>query len=351
MLDLPDFPWDSLTKAREHAAAYPDGIIDLSIGSPVDDVAPGIQLALAEAAAAPGYPSTEGTDVLRDAIVTASQRRFGYEAPAVLPVVGTKEAIAFMPLFLGADSAWTIGIPELAYPTYDVAARIAGATSQRTETADLVFLNSPCNPTGEVLGVERLRGIVHSARERGAIVVSDECYLGLGWDDDNPPVSLLHDSVTDGDLTGLIAVNSLSKTSNMASYRAGWLAGDPDLIDRLTLARKHAGLSVPGPIQSAMVAALEDDIHERLQRLTYANRRVLLMEALTNAGFQIDHSEAGMYIWATRGEEAAESVRWLAERGVLVAPGTFYGPTGEKHIRAALSAPDEAFAQLAARLG
>lgn len=351
MLDLPDFPWDSLQPAREQAAAHPDGLIDLSVGSPVDPVAPGIQLALAESAAYPGYPSTEGTQLLQSAIVSAAQRRFGYRAEAVLPVVGTKEAIALLPLFLGADASWTVGIPDLAYPTYEVAARIAGARAQRTTDADLVFLNSPCNPTGEVLSVEYLRHIVATARERGAIVVSDECYLGLGWDDQKPPVSLLHESINDGDCTGLLAVNSLSKTSNMASYRAGWLAGDPELISQLTFVRKNAGLSVPGPIQAAMVAALNDDTHELAQRLSYAKRRTVLIEALTQAGFRIEHSTAGLYIWATRAEPAADSVRWLAERGVLVAPGTFYGPQGAEFIRASLTASDEDFAALPARLG
>ena len=218
------------------------------------------------------------------------------------------------------------------------------------QDASLVFINSPSNPTGRVLGVEKLREIVAWARENNAIVASDECYMGLGWDDENLPVSILDPRVTDGDSTGLIAMHSLSKSANMASYRAGFFAGDAQLIAELLELRKHAGLIVPGPIQAAMVAALDDDPSEALQRQRYAARRVDLMRALTGAGFRIEHSEAGLYLWATRGENCRETVDWLAERGILVAPGDFYGPAGEQFVRIGLNGTDERIAAAVARL-
>mgnify|MGYP000848482003 CR=1 FL=1 len=346
---LPDFPWDTLDDAKATAAAHPDGIVNLSVGTPVDPVAPGIQLALAEAAAEPGYPQTAGTGELRAAIVDALARRYsmtGLGDDAVLPVVGTKEAIALLPTLLGIREGFVV-IPEVAYPTYEVAALLGDNRVLRAdslvrigpETPDLLFINSPSNPTGKVLGIEHLRKVVSWARERGVIVASDECYLGLAWEGE--AVSILDPRVCDGDHTGLIAIHSLSKTSNLASYRAGYLAGDPALIQELLEVRKHAGLMVPGPIQAAMVAALESDEQEEAQKLVYAARRAKLLRALLEAGFTVDNSEAGLYLWATRGENCRVTVDALADLGILVAPGDFYGPRGQQHIRMALTGTDE----------
>lgn len=358
---LPDFPWDSLAGAREKAAAHPDGLVDLSVGTPVDPVAPGIQLALAEAAGESGYPRTDGPPQLRRTIADALARRYGMTglaAEAVLPVVGTKEAIAWLPTLLGLGEGDTVVIPEVAYPTYEVGALIARATPLRADSLlqigparpALMFINSPSNPTGKVLGLEHLRKVVGWAQERGVILASDECYLGLGWEDEHEPISILDPRVCGGDHTGLLAIHSLSKSSNLASYRAGYLAGDPVLISELLEVRKHAGLMVPGPIQAAMVAALEDDQQEQLQKLRYAQRRAKLFRALSRAGFTVDESAAGLYLWATRGRDCRDTVDWLAERGILVAPGDFYGPRGREHVRVSLTATDERVDAAVARL-
>lgn len=351
---LPEFPWDSLAPAKQKAAAHPGGMIDLSIGSPVDPIAPGIALALARQALEPGYPPTLGTPALIDAIAAASARRFGVDiaadGSACFPVIGLKEAIASLPFFLGLGAEHTVSIPELAYPTYAVGARLAGAALTHGTGGDLVFLNSPSNPTGAVLGVEELRMIVAEARARGAIVVSDECYLTLGWSDGHHPVSILHPDVSGGDHSGLLALHSLSKSSNMASYRAGWVMGDPALIGELAEVRKHCGLTVPGPVQEAMVEALSSDHQEELQKATYAQRRAKMIAAFINAGFQIDHSDAGLYLWATRGEPAAATVADLAEQGILVAPGYFYGPAGSEHVRLSITVSDDDVAALSQRL-
>ncbi len=349
--ELPVFPWDTLADAAATARSHPDGIVDLSVGTPVDPVAPVIRDALAAVAAAPGYPTTAGTPQLRSSMVGALHRRYGVAGldadSAVLPVIGTKELIAWLPTLLGVRAGELVVIPELAYPTYDVGARLAGArviaadslTQLGPQTPALVFINSPANPTGKVLGVDHLRKVVGWAQERGVVVASDECYLGLGWD--ATPVSILHPSVCDGDHTGLLAVHSLSKTSSLAGYRAGFAAGDTSLVGELLAVRKHAGMMVPTPVQSAMVAALDDDAHEKEQRERYARRRDALLPAVRGAGFTVEHSEAGLYLWATRDEPCRDSVAWFAERGILVAPGEFYGPRGGRHVRIALTATDE----------
>ena len=344
------FPWDTLSDVTALARSHPDGIVDLSVGTPVDPVAPLIRDALAAASGAPGYPTTAGTPALRASVSAALQRRYGITGLAdddVLPVIGTKELIAWLPTLLGLGPDDVVVVPELAYPTYEVGAQLAGAQVVRADSVTqlgpqsptLVYLNSPSNPTGKVLGVEHLRKVVGWARERGALIASDECYLGLGWD--AQPVSVLHPSVCDGDHTGLLAVHSLSKTSSLAGYRAGFVAGDPAVVAELLAVRKHAGMMVPTPVQAAMVAALDDDAHEGEQRDRYARRRAALLPALQSAGLTVDDSEAGLYLWATRGEPCRDTVAWLAQRGILVAPGEFYGPRGSQHVRVALTATDE----------
>lgn len=358
-LQLPDFPWDSLAGATEVARAHPGGIVDLSVGTPVDPVPEPIRNALAAVSDIPGYPATHGTPQLRAAAVDALRRRHGVvglDPDAVLPTIGSKELVAWLPRLLGVGPGDTVVIPELAYPTYEVGALLAGASVVRSDSLvalgpqrpRLLWLNSPSNPTGRVLGVDHLRKVVSWARERGTIVVSDECYLALGWDTE--PVSILHPDVCDGRFDGLLAVHSLSKSANLASYRAGFITGDPRLVAELLAVRKHAGMIVPRPVQEAMTVGLADDTALATQRERYARRRLVLQKALQDNGFRIDHSEAGLYLWATREEPAWQTVNWLAERGILVAPGTFYGPTGEQHVRVALTATDERVEAAAERL-
>ena len=144
-------------------------------------------------------------------------------------------------------------------------------------------------------------------------------------------------------------MHSLSKRSNMAGYRAGFVSGDPALVARLIALRRHLGAMVPSPIQAAAAAALADDGHVLAQRSRYGQRREMLMER-SLADFRVQESEAGLYLWCTRGEPAANSVDWFAERGILVAPGTVYGPAGAQHVRVALTATDERVAAVARRL-
>ena len=347
------------------------------MGTPVDPVPQAVRDALAGAADAPGYPTTHGTPRLREAAAGWLARRHGVsvDPAAVLPVIGTKEFIAALPTLLGCGPGDSVVHPELAYPTYDIGARLAGARAVAAdfgcETAGsdpeqlsgptvqpselpaavrLAWLNSPSNPTGRVLPAERLRSARRAARAAGTVLASDECYIELGWS--ARPVSILHPDVSAETFQGLLAVHSLSKRSNMAGYRAGFVTGDPELIADLLEIRKHAGMMMPTPVQAAMAAALDDDEHADEQRARYAARRDRLWAALTAAGWAIEHSEAGLYLWARRpGQDCWGSVQVLAEAGILVAPGEFYGPAGGQHIRIALTATDERVDAAVARLG
>lgn len=357
---LPSFPWDRLAPYKRKAAEHADGIVDLSVGTPVDPVPVTLRRALADAADSPGYPQTWGTPELRASIQGWLARRHGvYVAEgAVMPTIGSKETVAWLPTLLGLGEGDTVVHPELAYPTYDVGARLAGATPVAADglaslgpaRVSLVWVNSPSNPTGRVLGVPHLRKVVQWARERGAIVISDECYLDLGWEG-TEPVSILHPDVCDGTHENLIALHSLSKRSNLAGYRAAFMAGDPALVEELLEVRKHAGMIVPAPVQGAMKAALDDDTHAAEQKERYRARRERLRAALRDAGWDIEHSEAGLYLWASRpGTDAWGAVTELAEHGILVAPGDFYGPAGAGSVRVAFTATDERVEAAAERL-
>ncbi len=357
---LPDFPWDSLADARARASAHPDGLCDLSVGTPVDPVPQAAVTALSDAAARwAGYPTVWGTPRLRSAIREYLEGRWS-SVPLtdhnVLPVVGTKELVAFLPLQLGVGPGDTVVIPTTAYPTYEVGGLIAGATVVATDDPRraaaagprLIWINSPANPHGSILGASEMREWVDAARSVGAVLASDECYGEFGWDAE--PVSVLNPVVNGGSLQGLIAAHSLSKRSNLAGFRAGFVAGDETLMGELLQVRKHSGLMVPGPVQEVMASMLEDQDHVTEQRGRYLARRSLLRPALESAGFRIEHSEGSLYLWATLGESGRATVDRLADLGILVAPGDFYGPAAEGFVRLALTATDERIASASRRL-
>ena len=356
---LPALPWDALADAARLARSHPGGIVDLSVGTPVDPVPDVVQRALTAAADSPGYPTTAGTTAVREAAAGWLARRHEVEMDpdAVLPVIGTKELIVWLPTLLGCGPGDIVTHPALAYPSYDAGARLAGAKPVPTDSLvalgpqrpRLGWLNSPSNPTGQVLPADHLRKVVSWARDTGTVIASDECYIELGWE--ASPLSVLHPEVCGGSHAGLLAVHSLSKRSNMAGYRAGFVTGDPELIAELLEVRKHVGMMVPTPIQAAMTAALNDDDHAARQRSTYEARRARLRPALEAAGWLVDHSVAGLYLWAYRQDrDCWGSVQRLAEAGILVAPGEFYGPAGRRHVRVALTATDERVDAAIARL-
>ena len=258
----------------------------------------------------------------------------------VLPLIGSKELVAWLPTLLESKS---VNFPEVAYPTYRVGAILAGATEAAVaispndwKKADLTWVNSPANPTGRVHSDAEYQAVVDWARQNSSILVSDECYLEFG--DTATPTSILQ--YTAGDNRNILAVHSLSKRSSMAGYRGAFLIGDKDLIARIREVRKHAGMMVPLPIQKAMTIALSDETHVAEQRARYNARRAKLLPALIAAGFQVDFSNAGLYIWCTRNESDWDSVAWLAQLGILATPGNFYGALGNSHIRIAMTASD-----------
>ncbi len=357
--ELPDYPWDAMEPLRQRAAAHPDGLVDLSIGSPVDPTPEIVREALIAATDAHAYPTTIGTTELRAAIVEWYARRRGVSGlreEQVLPTIGSKELVAWLPFMLGLGEGDVVVHPRAAYPTYEIGAVFAGATALASDDpaewpshTKLIWLNSPGNPDGRVLAVPELRAALARARELGAVVVSDECYAELGWQVSEVP-SLLDARVTDGDVSGVLAIYSLSKQSNMAGYRAAMVAGCSQLIRRLTDVRKQAGMLLPAPVQHAMAVALGDDAHVAVQRERYRARREVLRPALEAAGFRIDHSEAGLYLWATEGRDAWESLDGLARLGILAGPGHFYGAHFPEHVRLSLTANDERIAAAAERL-
>ena len=360
---LPDFPWDRLTSYADRARGHDDGVVDLSVGTPVDPTPEVVQKALAAATDSPGYPMTVGRPDTRQACIDWLARRFGVtglDLDAVLPVVGSKELISGLAGHLGVGPGDLVVYPALAYPTYEVGAVLAGArtvatdslTSLGPERVSVVWVNSPSNPTGRMLPVEHLRKVVDWCRERGALLVSDECYIEMAWEpvDGQGPVSALHPDVCGGDHTGILTVHSLSKRSNLAGYRCAFVAGDPAVVGELLAVRKNLGLMMPGPQQRAMAAAIDDDEHVAEQRARYARRRGELKTAFESCGFRVDHSQASLYLWMTRGEPCWDTVGWLADQGILVAPGEFYGRAGSEHVRVAFTATDERVAAAVRRL-
>ena len=336
---------------REHAQPA-----DLSIGSPIDPTPTLVREALAHASDSPGYPTVAGAPATNSAFGAWLTRRAGVRAEAlgIIPSIGSKELVALLPMLLGLGAGDRVVVPEVAYPTYVVGALVAGCEVVASDDpaaargAKLVWINTPGNPTGRVMPAAQLRAAIEAAREHGALVASDECYLEFGWD--AQPVSALSAEVAGDDPTGVLALHSLSKRSNMAGYRYGALAGDPDVVARLLEIRKHLGLMTPLPVQRAAEAAWADDAHVEDQRERYLRRREVLRPALEAAGFRIDHSEAGLYLWATRDEDCWVTAAALADLGILVAPGDFYGERGARHVRLALTAPDDVIAGAAARL-
>ena len=361
--DLADYPWDAVVPYRERAARHPGGLVDLSIGSPVDPTPEIIRRALSEATDAHAYPQNIGTPALREAIVEWYARRRGVpglSVDEVLPTIGSKELVALLPTLLGLGEGDIVVLPTVAYPTYEVGARVAGATpiaaddpADWPDGSKLIWINTPGNPDGRTWTTDELAAAVRRARELGAVLASDECYAELGWDGawaHEPVPSVLDPRVTGGSRDGLLSVYSLSKQSNLAGYRAAFIAGSAAVVADVLTARKHLGLMMPLPVQQAMAVALADDEHVAVQKELYRARRDVLRPALEAAGFRIDGSEAGLYLWVTEGRDAWDSMSRLADLGILAGPGPFYGAHSAQHVRVSLTAPFERVAEGARRL-
>lgn len=358
---LPEYPWGQLKPFAELAAGHPGGLVDLSVGSPVDPTPAVVQAALNESTNSPGYPSTGGSAEFKQAVVDWFARRrqvAGLGLDQVMPSIGSKELISFLPLLLGLKPGDVVVQPSVAYTAYVVGAALADCEiiseddpAKWPANTKLVWLNSPGNPDGRVLDVDELKAAAARARELGAVIASDECYAELGWDEWEEKLipSILDPRVCGGDHTNLLALYSLSKQSNMAGHRAAFAAGDRVLVKSLVNLRMHAGLNTPAPVQHAMAVALGDYEHVLEAKSVYRDRRQVLLEAVLAYGFEVSDSEAGLYIWATLGEDCWKTVDEMAQLGILVAPGTLYEQTST-HVRFALTATDERIAEGAKRL-
>jgi succinyldiaminopimelate transaminase len=370
----PPYPHDRLGPLRERAVAVTGGMVDASVGTPVDRMPEVARRALADAAAsATGYPTTIGSAAYREAAAAWIERRFGCHVGAdqVVACIGTKELVASLPrvLSLRDPSRDTVLYPAAAYPTYAMGALLAGLrpvpvpvdsawhldlTRVSEEDADralVLWCNDPGNPTGVAASPAEMLATVAWARERGIIVASDECYAEFTYDADGSPAAPVT-ALAAGD-AGVLAVHSLSKRSNMAGLRAGFAAGDAELVAYLGEIRKHGGLMTPAPVQAAAAAALGDDAHVDEQRLRYAGRRAAALPALERAGLVHDGGPSTFYLWLrdAHGDRDGWAIAAdLAATGLLVAPGEIYGEAGADHVRVALTLTDDQVALTCDRL-
>ena len=361
----PIYPYFRLDALKQRAAEAPDGIVDLSVGTPNDPVPDVVVEALANAGpGAAGYPRAIGGPALREAAAGWMERSFGISLdPAqVVNVIGTKELVASLPhlLRLRDPSRDTVLYPAVSYPTYAMGAQLGGCravpvplgegwhldlsavSEEDAARALLLWVNEPGNPTGSQSAAGPLGEAVTWAQARGIVVASDECYVEFNWDDAGvyvPGASALQAGVD-----GVLAVHSLSKRSNMAGYRCGFLAGDGDLVAYAASVRTHAGMMVPGPIQAAATVAWNDDVHVAVQRARYAERRTYAQSRLAEAGLADAGGPSSFYLWARSTDPVEDG--WavtarLAETGTLVAAGDLYGEGGGDHVRIALVEPLE----------
>ena len=359
---LPEYPWEQLKPFSAKAALHERGAVDLSVGSPVDPTPAIIQEALNASSNAPGYPSTGGSAEFKSAVVEwfARRRQVSGLTPAqVMPTIGSKELISWLPLMMGLGPGDVVVQPKVAYTAYVVGAAMCGAEIVSEDdpelwpsNAKLIWINSPGNPDGRVLTVAEMKAAVDRARELGALLASDECYAELGWDEwaDQLIPSVLDPRVCGDSHEGVLAVYSLSKQSNLAGYRAAFAVGETSLIKALVNLRMHSGLNTPAPVQRAMAVALADYEHVAIAKELYRERREVLLAAVREYGFELSASQAGLYLWATLHEDCWKTVDRMAELGIVVVPGTFYGEHSTQHVRFSLTATDANIAEAAKRL-
>jgi succinyldiaminopimelate transaminase len=361
----PPYPYGRLDDLRRLAAEAPGGIVDLSVGAPCDPVPPAVAAALADAAPRwAGYPSAVGLPPLREAAADWMERRFGVslDPNQVVACTGTKELVASLPqvLSLRDPSRDTVLYPAVSYPTYEMGAILAGLRAVPVPLTEdwhldldavseddaartlLLWVNEPGNPTGSAASAAQLSATVDWARRRGIIVASDECYVEFTYNAFGRPTAGA--TALSAGADGVLVLHSLSKRSNMAGYRCGFMAGDADLVAYVGQVRTHAGCMVPGPVQAAAAVAWADDDHVELQQLIYGERRALARSRLRSAGLKDAGGPASFYLWARSAEGTEDG--WaiaarLAATGTLVAPGDLYGPPGAPYLRIALVHPLE----------
>lgn len=360
----PPYPYDRLNSARASAAAAFDSVVDLSVGTPFDPPPPAVVAALSSSGTERSYPPSVGTPAYLESIVRWFHRRFGVaiEPAAVGATIGSKEFVASLPqlLKLRRPDRDTVLYPAVSYPSYAMGAMLAGVRAvpvaptadgsldlsgvdpADVERALVLWVNSPGNPTGHL---EDLHAVATWGRTHGVPVFSDECYVEFTW---NGPGR----TILEAGLDGVVSVHSLSKRSNLAGARAGFYAGDPELVEYLREVRKHAGMMVPGPVQAAAAVALDDDAHVEEQRERYLARLTLMADVLGAwSGTPVELPSGAFYLWIPTTDGWGYVDALARDAGAIVSPGEFYGPAGNAHVRVAVVQPDDMIGQVAARLG
>lgn len=381
------YDWSRIAPYKTKAAQVPGGIVDLSVGSPVDPVPQSVREALAAASDAKnahGYPVTAGSGDLRDAIFEWFRAVRGVDLQSinadVVPTVGSKEAVALMASLLHLGEGDVVVQPKVSYPTYEIGTQLAGASVLKVDDVSdvdswchvpgvkAVWVNSPCNPTGGVLSGGWLSDIVAAARRIGAVVLSDECYALMCWSSNSrdfhvdgagagasTPVSLatspcaLNTAVCDGTADRILVLYSLSKQSNMAGYRTAFIAGDAGLVHEMSAYRKQIGQIIPGPVQSAMATGLRDFDAAKTQWTRYRRRLKTLVGALRSAGYDARMPQGALYVWVrAKSGDCWRDMDDLAALGIIASPGEFYG--APECLRFSATASDDAVADAARRL-
>ena len=359
----PPYPYDRLNRLKPFADEMRGGLVDLSIGTPFDPPPTAVVAALNTSGAERSYPPSIGTRAYRESAARWLQRRFGVDVPAdqVAAAVGTKEFVASVPRYmkLRTPQRDTVLYPSISYPSYAMGATLGGCravpvrsrpdgtldldsvSSDDVGRALLLWVNSPGNPTGSL---EDLEAVAAWGRRHGIPVFSDECYIEFTWDGPGR-------TIVEHGLDGVIAVHSLSKRSNLAGARAGFYAGDADIVQYLQSVRQHAGMMVPGPVQAAAIVAFDDDDHVDAQRAIYRSRLELMAAVIGEwSGIEVAMPGGAFYLWipVDNGWDFAE--RLARDGGALVSPGEFYGPDGAGFVRVAVVQPDDRIQLVADRL-
>jgi succinyldiaminopimelate transaminase len=359
----PSYPYERLDGLKKAASAFEGGPIDCSIGTPIDPPPDFVIEELARGVGARGYPPSAGTSDFRDAAAGWMNRRFGVELGAgdVAACVGTKEFVASLAqyLHLRTPERDTVLYPAISYPTYAMGATLAGLRPVAVPMVDgrldcgaieeddarralVLWVNSPGNPTG---ALDDLGALAEWGRSHDVLVASDECYAEFTWA--TPARSILEHGAR-----GVLAVHSISKRSNLAGFRAGFYAGDDELVSYLRLVRQHAGFMVPGPVQAAAALTYKDDEHVLVQRNRYLHRLELVSDALSHVGISAPMPDGAFYLWCSKeGVDGWSLATFLAERsGLVVSPGEFYGDASADFVRIAVVQPDDRLELAAQRL-
>jgi succinyldiaminopimelate transaminase len=350
---LPAYPFARLQEARAQLVARGERLIDFSVGEPREPTPAFIRQALIDAVAASStYPLAPGLPELREAIVAWTERRFGVQLSAasdVIPTLGSKEAIFHLAQIVGPGA---VAVTTPGYPVPARGARFAGReVVELTLTQDndfrpdlggvdldalaILWVNYPNNPTAATATLEHYAAWAALAREHGFVLASDEAYSELYFGA-TPPASVLQAA----DHANVLAFNSLSKRSSMPGYRAGFAAGDPDLIAAMKRYRPNVGVAPQEFVQHAAIAALSDETHVEQVRDAYTAKREPVLASFTAHGLRDAGGDATFFLWLALPEAWSSSEAFakalLDETGILVTPGAYLGAAGEGYIRVAL---------------